>query len=79
MERESRAQQQQRNQMGGDNETICVKLKTPRFKGTDYHLSFDGQGHSGTKPNRYLPGSIEDYEPGHSSISEHEKQLVSMS
>ena len=87
-----------------DENSICVKVKSPRYKGTgkcnnnnnkmrilymncnnpfpllfcrpyiiDYHLTVDGQ-----EPEKFVPGTIADYQPGHSSIFEREKQLVSV-
>lgn len=39
----------------------------------DYQLTVEGK----RGPPKYVPGNIADYEPGHSSISEREKQIVS--
>ena len=53
--------------------TILLHCFYFSFTFTDYHLALEGE--SG-KP-KYIPGSIANYEPGKSSISEREKQLVS--
>ncbi|XP_075675825.1 uncharacterized protein LOC113792394 isoform X3 [Dermatophagoides pteronyssinus] len=56
-------------------QTICVKVKQPRFKGTDYHLTIDNKPIHQSQQSTNI-GHIEDYEPGiRNSIFEREKQM----
>jgi hypothetical protein len=59
-----------------EDEPIRVKLKSTKYKGRDYRLT-PGLNEDESKLHRsvYMPKNIADYEPGHSSISEREKQM----
>jgi hypothetical protein len=62
-----------------EDEPIRVKFKSTKYKGRDYRLT-PGLNEDESKLHRsvYMPKNIADYEPGHSSISEREKQMVSI-
>ncbi|XP_054167060.1 uncharacterized protein LOC128964485 isoform X2 [Oppia nitens] len=58
-----------------DEEAVKVKVKPTKYKGRDYRLSPGLNEEDSKRRHTYVPKNIADYEPGHSSISELEKQM----
>ncbi|CAG2165350.1 unnamed protein product [Oppiella nova] len=58
-----------------EDEAFKIKVKPTKYKGRDYRLSPGLHEEESKRRHIYVPKNIADYEPGHSSISELEKQM----
>ncbi|CAG2101331.1 unnamed protein product, partial [Medioppia subpectinata] len=61
-----------------EDEAFKIKVKPTKYKGRDYRLSPGLNEEESKRRHIYVPKNIAEYETGHSSISELEKQMEPM-